>query len=58
MKHIRQINSVGTNTYTIVKTDDWNQPLEEHPSVVEHPETFEVADCEIPDYIQYVIYSA
>lgn len=57
MKHIRQINSIGTNTYTIVKTEDWTAPLEEHPSVVEHPETFEVADCEIPEYIQYVIYS-
>lgn len=58
MIHIRQINSVGTNTYTVVKTDDWDKPLEEHPSVVEHPETFEIADCELPDYIQYVIYSA
>ena len=56
MKHIRQINTVNTNTYTIVKTDDWDKPLEEHPSVVEHPESFEVADCEIPEYIQYLIY--
>lgn len=58
MKHIRQINSVGTNTYTVVKTDDWTAPLEEHPSVIEKPEVFEIADCELPDYIQYVIYSA
>lgn len=58
MKHIRQKNSVDTNTYTIVNTEDWTAPLEEHPSVVEKPEVFEVADCEIPAYIQYVIYSA
>jgi hypothetical protein len=54
MKHIRQINSVGTNTYTIVKTDDWDKPLEEHPCVVNQPDVFEVADCEIPEHIQYV----
>ena len=56
MKHIRQINSVGTNTYTIVITKDWDKPLEEHPSVVQHPETFEVSDSEPPSYVQYVNY--
>lgn len=56
MKHIRQINSVGTNTYTVVLTDKWDKPLEEHPAVIEHPETFEIADCEIPEHIQYVDY--
>ena len=58
MKHIRQISSVDTNTYTVVKTEDWNQPLEQHPSVVEHPELFEVSEQELPSYIQYVIYVA
>lgn len=56
MKHIRQINSVGTNTYTVVLTEGWTLPLEEHPSVVEHPETFEVSNDELPEYIQYVNY--
>jgi len=58
MKHIRQISSVETNTYTVVKTEDWNQPLEQHPSVVEHPELFEVSEQELPSYIQYVIYQS
>ena len=57
MKHIRQINSVGTNTYTVIKTDDWDKPLEEHPSIIEHPETFEIADCDIPNQHQYLIYA-
>ena len=58
MKHIRQIHSVGTNTYTVVVTDTWTLPLEEHPSVVEHPELFEVADCEIPEDCQHLIYES
>jgi len=59
MKHIRQINSVGTNTYTVVITTGYGgegePPLEEHPSVVKMPETFEIADCDIPEYHQYCI---
>ena len=58
MKHIRQIDSVGTNSYTVVVTDNWDKPLEEHPSVVEHPELFEVSEQELPPYVQYVIYVA
>jgi hypothetical protein len=59
MKHIRQINSVGTDSYTIVITDGWESPLEEHPSILEHPEIFEIADnSEIPNYHQYVEYES
>ena len=58
MKHIRQINSVGTNTYTVVKTEDWTLPLEEHPSIVEHPELFEISEDEIPVEHQYLIYES
>lgn len=58
MKHIRQINSIGTNTYTIVVTTDWILPLEEHPSVVEHPELFEISEDEIPAEHQYLIYQS
>jgi hypothetical protein len=58
MKHIRQINSVYTNSYTVVVTDDWNQPLEEHPSVVEHPELFEISEDVIPVKHQYLIYES
>lgn len=58
MKHIRQINSVATNTYTVVVTLDWNQPLEQHPSIVEHPELFEISEDEIPVEHQYLIYES
>ena len=56
MLHIRQKNSVGTDSYTIVITDDWNEPLEQHPSIVERPEDFEIVDCEPPAYVQYLVY--
>jgi len=61
MKHIRQINSVGTDSYTVMITEGWggeNEPtLEEHPAIINHSDIFEVADCELPEYVQYVIYS-
>jgi hypothetical protein len=58
MKHIRQINSVGTNTYTVIDTTDWMGTIEEHPSVVEHPELFEISEDEIPAEHQYLIYES
>ena len=58
MKHIRQINSVGTNTYTVIVLDGWDRPLEEHPSIVEHPELFEISEEEIPEQHQYLIYQS
>lgn len=58
MKHIRQINSVGTNAYTVVVTEGWDRPLEEHPSIVEHPELFEISEEEIPEQHQYLIYQS
>lgn len=58
MKHIRQINSVGTNAYTVVVLEGWDRPLEEHPSIVEHPETFEISEEEIPEQHQYLIYQS
>ena len=58
MKHIRQIDSIVLTPYTIVVTDDWNKSLEEHPSVIEHPELFEIANCEIPELRQYLNYTS
>jgi hypothetical protein len=58
MKHIRQINSVNTDSYTIVNTDNWDKPLEDHPSITEHPELFEIVDSEIPEQHQYLTYNA
>lgn len=34
--------------YSVVKTDDWTLPLEQHPSLVEHPELYELVDEELP----------
>jgi hypothetical protein len=58
MKHIRQINSVGTSAYTIVITADYtDEQLPTHPAIVEHPELFEIADdSEIPPYHQFLVY--
>lgn len=57
MKHIRQINSVGTESYTVIVTNGYGgsgePPLESHPSVLEHPELFEIVDCEFPEQYQY-----
>ena len=57
MKHIRQINSVGTNSYTVVITDTYIGDLENHPILTQFPNTFEVSEDELPGYIQYVMYS-
>jgi hypothetical protein len=53
MRHIRQINSVGTNSYTVVIAEE---PLENHLSIVNHPDLFEISEDELPAYIQYVNY--
>jgi len=55
MKHIRQKD---TETYTVVLTEGWDKPLEEHPSIIEHPEVFEIVDCELPtEHLQFLIYN-
>lgn len=51
MKHIRYIPSVGTDSYTIVIAEE---PLEQHPSIVDNPTLFEISEDEIPEYVQYV----
>ncbi len=53
MRHIRQINSVGTDSYTVVIA---NEPLEQHPSILEHPELFEISEDDIPEKHQYLNY--
>jgi len=50
MKHIRQISS---QTYTVVIAEE---PLEEHNSIIEHPDLFEIVDGEIPENAQYLNY--
>ena len=54
MKHIRQINSVNTNTYTIVDLSNYEGIMEDHPIFGAFPNAFEISEEELPDYIQYV----
>ena len=53
MRHIRQINSVGTDSYTVVIA---NEPLEDHQSIVQHPDLFEISEDEIPEIHQFLNY--
>ena len=53
MRHIRQINTVGTESYTVVEA---SEPLENHPSIVQHPDLFEISEDDIPENHQYLIY--
>ena len=54
MKHIRQINSVNTNTYTIVVLSNYSGIMEEHPIFEAYPNMFEIAENDLPDFVQYV----
>lgn len=56
MKHIRQINSVNTNTYTVVLLTNYTGNLEDHPIFAAYPNQFEISNDELPDFIQYVSY--
>jgi hypothetical protein len=60
MEHIRQkidlANKSNEIAYTVVITTGWTLPLNEHPSIVEHPELFEISNDVIPDNAQYLKY--
>ena len=53
MRHIRQINTIGQEYYGVVIAEE---PLEEHASIVEHPELFEISEDEIPIKHQFLNY--
>ncbi len=57
MAHIKQSNSTQ-QCYTIVVTDDWYGELSEHPSIINHPELFEIVNGEVPENatIQFLKY--
>lgn len=56
MRHIRQINSVETESYVIVISNGFETNLENHPSILEHPEWFEISNDEIAKNITYLNY--
>ncbi len=59
--HIRQkidlTNKANEIAYTVVITTDWTLPLDQHPSIVQHPEIFEITEDEIPDNAQFLKYN-
>jgi hypothetical protein len=61
MIHIRQIFDPTTVTeesiYTVVVTEGY-EDLTTHPSIVEHPEIFEIVDAELPEQYQFLNYSS
>lgn len=58
MIHIRQKMADGfmPEAYTVVDTSDWGGTLESHPSIVNHPDLFEIVNAPIPENAQYLIY--
>ena len=58
MRHIRQINSVETESYVIVITTGFETNLENHPCILEHPELFEISNDKIPKEITYLNYQS
>jgi hypothetical protein len=57
MKHIVQSNTKNTESYTVVVLDDWNGNIEDHPSIIDHPEFFEIVDSELPEKYQLLNYN-
>jgi hypothetical protein len=62
MIHIRQKLDLTNKSgdliaYSVVYTTNWTLPLEQHPSIVNSPETFEIVNEEIPEHAQTLIYS-
>ena len=50
MRHIR---AKILEPYTVVIA---SEPLEEHLSILEMPNIYEIVDLEIPNYVQYLNY--
>jgi len=59
MRHIRKKDSSFDPgiAYSVVITTNWDKPLEEHPTIVNEPDVFEIADCDIPAHAQYMTYT-
>jgi hypothetical protein len=59
MAHIRQKIDLSTNksqsVYTVVITDGYTD-LNTHPSIVEHPDFFEIVTTDLPEEYQLLNY--
>lgn len=60
MEHIKQktlgISSKQDEVYTVVITDGYTD-LSLHPSIIEHPDLFEIVDQDIPEDHQLLNYT-
>jgi hypothetical protein len=60
MEHIRQKLDLTSNkleiAYTVVITDGYTD-LTTHPSIIEHPDLFEIVDVELPTEYQFLNYN-
>jgi hypothetical protein len=58
MRHIRKKDSSfdPAYCYSVVITTTWTEPLEQHPAILNEPDVFEIADCDIPSHTQYMTY--
>ena len=58
MRHIRKRDSSFDPqiAYSVVITTNWTEPLEQHPAILNEPDVFEIADCELPQHTQYMTY--
>ena len=60
MEHIRQKLNASANksdvAYTVVVTDGYTD-LTTHPSIVEHPDLFEIVDVDLPTEYQFLNYT-
>lgn len=59
MEHIRQkidLTGRGEKAYTVVNTEGWTLPLSEHPSIINHPDLFEISTDSIPENFQILNY--
>jgi len=60
MEHIRQKMNTSANksdvAYTVVITDGYTD-LTTHPSIVEHPDLFEIVDVDLPTEYQFLNYT-
>jgi len=60
MEHIRQKLNASANksdvAYTVVVTDGYTD-LTTHPSIVENPDLFEIANVDLPTEYQFLNYT-